>query len=312
MGNKLKKSIAFYCCSNGYGHFRRVVDIASLLKNDLDVTIYCTVEQFEKFDQPEDIVFVVSHRENINWKKALEGKTAKVIDDYFEWVEVYGDSSQEYDIVVSDNMPGLLGYRQDFILLGSFFWKDVFLSAFGENRLTEFDQMLIDKYNPTVITNKYVETQSMRNYSNKLQFGFGCKSRRKVLSDIKYNLVNKSSLKYIESYKNFIENTSLEFVDDFNYIDNTIMFARPGVGTITHCVENYLPLVALYDKNDSQEILELAQVVEDLNLGFKQDVSQPLDQTKLKLWNSNSKLLYGTKLEIDAYSSIAEFLKNYA
>ena len=209
-------------------------------------------------------------------------------------------------------MPGLLGYRQDFILLGSFFWKDVFLSAFGENRLSEFDQMLLDKYNPTVITNKYVETQSLKEYSNKLQFGFGCKSRRKIFADVKYNLVNKSSLKYTQSYGDFIESTPIEFVEDFEYVDNTIMFARPGVGTITHCVENYIPLIALYDKNDSQEILELAQVVEDLNLGFKQDVAQPLDQTKFKLWNSNSKLLYGPELEVDAYSSIAEFLKNYA
>jgi len=312
MGNKLKKSIAFYCCSNGYGHFRRVVDIAILLKDDFNVNIYCTVKQFEKFDQPEDIIFIVSHRENIDWEKALNGEMTKVIDDYFEWIDVYGNSSKEYDIVVSDNMPGLLEYRQDFILLGSFFWKDVFLSAFGYNRLTQFDQMLLDKYNPTVITNKYVETQSMKDYLNKLQFGFGCNSRRKIFSDIKYNLVNKSSLKYIDSYRNFIDNTSLEFVDDFNYIDNTIMFARPGVGTITHCVENYIPLVALYDQNDSQEILELAQTVEDLNLGFKQDVTQPLDETKYKLWNSNSRLLYGPELEIDAYSSIAEFIKNYA
>lgn len=311
MADRLKKSIAFYCCSNGYGHFRRVVDIATILKEEFDIEIYCTVEQFEKFQQPEDVVFVVSHKENINWKRALNGEREKVIDNYFDWVQDYGQSTENYDIVISDNMPGILGYRPDALLLGSFFWKDVFLSSFGENRLTTFDSMLIEKYKPTIITNKYVETQSVKDYSNKIQYGFGCNIVSERSATVNTNLINNSSLKYLDTYREFIDNLELDLVDDFTITENAIMFARPGVGTITHCVENSIPLVALYDKNDSKEILELAQVVEDLQLGFKQDVMKPFNEYDYNLWTTNTQLLEKPMLEDNAYSKIADYIRNY-
>lgn len=311
MADRLKKSIAFYCCSNGYGHFRRVVDIATILKEEFDIEIYCTVEQFEKFQQPEDVVFVVSHKENINWKRALNGEREKVIDNYFDWVQDYGQSTENYDIVISDNMPGILGYRPDALLLGSFFWKDVFLSSFGKNRLTTFDSMLIEKYKPTIITNKYVETQSVKDYSNKIQYGFGCNIVSERSATVNTNLINNSSLKYLDTYREFIDNLELDLVDDFTITENAIMFARPGVGTITHCVENSIPLVALYDKNDSKEILELAQVVEDLQLGFKQDVMKPFNEYDYNLWTTNTQLLEKPMLEDNAYSKIADYIRNY-
>lgn len=311
MADRLKKSIAFYCCSNGYGHFRRVVDIATILKEEFDIEIYCTVEQFEKFQQPEDVVFVVSHKENINWKRALNGEREKVIDNYFDWVQDYGQSTENYDIVISDNMPGILGYRPDALLLGSFFWKDVFLSSFGENRLTTFDSMLIEKYKPIIITNKYVETQSVKDYSNKIQYGFGCNIVSERSATVNTNLINNSSLKYLDTYREFIDNLELDLVDDFTITENAIMFARPGVGTITHCVENSIPLVALYDKNDSKEILELAQVVEDLQLGFKQDVMKPFNEYDYNLWTTNTQLLEKPMLEDNAYSKIADYIRNY-
>lgn len=311
MADRLKKSIAFYCCSNGYGHFRRVVDIATILKEEFDIEIYCTVEQFEKFQQPEDVVFVVSHKENINWKKALNGEREKVIDNYFDWVQDYGQSTENYDIVISDNMPGILGYRPDALLLGSFLWKDVFQSSFGENRLTTFDSMLIEKYKPTIITNKYVETQTVKEYSNKIQYGFGCNIVSERSATVNTNLINNSSLKYLDTYREFIDNLELDLVDDFTVTENAIMFARPGVGTITHCVENSIPLVALYDKNDSKEILELAQVVEDLQLGFKQDVMKPFNEYDYNLWTTNTQLLEKPMLEDNAYTKIADYIRNY-
>ena len=53
------------------------------------------------------------------------------------------------------------------------------------------------------------------------------------------------------------------------------MVARPGGGIITYCVKNQIPLIALYDENDSNEILELADKIEELNIGVKQNVKDP-------------------------------------
>ena len=308
----MKKKVGFYCCSNGYGHFRRVIEIAELLVDFYDVEIICSSEQIKKFKKINKVKYTVSSQDNINWEKALN-TPQEVIADYFNWVKLYGPYTHKHDIVVSDNLPGLLEYRSDTILLGSFLWKDVFNTLLGDNELSTYDSKLIARYKPIILTNKYVETQSVKVYNNKIQFGFGCKDRRSVFSKIKYNLVNKSSLKYLDSYSKFISKLSndLNFTDNFSHNDSTIMFARPGVGTITHCVENYIPLVALYDEKDSQEIIELAQTVEDLSLGFKQNVNEKFNTVKYKMWGNNSSILYGPKLELDGYTKIANFIKQY-
>jgi len=309
----IKKSLAFYCCSNGIGHFKRVNEISRYLTQNWNVTIYCTQFQLEKIGRVENVKYILYTVNNIDWAKLLQNEQDEMYKEYFDWLSLYGPTVTEYDIVVSDNIVGLLEYREDIILQGSFLWKDVLLSKIGTNIITTQDEFLLKKFNPPLITNKYVETQSVKSYPNKIQFGFGFESQRMIFSEIEKNLVNTSSLKYLKSYSNFIDKLKIEynlaFSDNFSYIDNVRMFARPGVGTITHCMEYNIPLVALYDENDSQEIIELAQSVEDLNLGFKQNVTQPFNLLEFKKMTSNTGRLYGPKIELEGYKKIAEYIK---
>lgn len=311
MGNRLK-TIGIYCCSNGYGHFKRAIEVSKLLAPHNNIHIYCSLDQYNKFDPILNVKYNICSRENIKWEKVLNGNSQEVIEEYFEWIEFYSNTYSKHDIVISDNLAGILKYRKDALILGSFLWSDVFKAFLGDNKLTNFDRSLIRKYNPLLITNKYVETQSVKEYNNKKQFGFGAKLRNTKVGDIKYNLVNSSSLKYLNSYSQFIKNLKktekLVFTEDFSYINNTIMFARPGVGTITHCVENNIPLVALYDESDSQEILELAQIVEDLKLGFKQNVNKPFLKSKFYSITSNIDLVKKDSIEINGYSKIVNYI----
>ena len=308
----MKKSIAFYCCTNGLGHYKRVNEICKYLTDDFTVTVYCTSKQLTKLGPVNNVAYIIVE-DNINWNLVNQGETQTAVQLYFDWLTKYGPTVNQYDIVVSDNIVGLLKFRNNIILCGSFLWKDVFNSKVGENSLSSHDEELLQLHKPILITNKYVETQSVKQYPNKIQFGFGCDSQRSIFSDIQHNLVNTSSLNYLPSYSAFIDKLKVEsklaFIDDFSYIDNTRMFARPGVGTITHCVENNIPLIALFDEADSQEIIELAQVVEDLRLGFKQNVNEPFDTVKFNTMRSNSSILYGPKLELQAYKNIAEYFK---
>ena len=84
---------------------------------------------------------------------------------------------------------------------------------------------------------------------------------------------------------------------------------RPGLGIITHCIENYIPLIALYDENDSTEIIELAQTVENLKIGFKQNVHQKFNELKYNVLKDNSIYMYN-KFEKEGYKKIASYLKN--
>ena len=56
---------------------------------------------------------------------------------------------------------------------------------------------------------------------------------------------------------------------DFNYDWNKIDFviARPGIGTISDCIENQVPIVAIGEKSNS-EIAFNASKIEQFNLGF--------------------------------------------
>ena len=311
----MKKSIGFYCCSNGFGHFKRVLEVADLLKLKFDISIFCSIEQFSKFKALEDIEYNVSHRENIKWEKVISGNGEEVIDNYLNSLKHFGKTVNNYDIVISDNLIGLLDYRSDILIMGSFLWKDVFKSHMGSNRLTDFDNNLLKKHSPVILTNKYVETQSLKEYKNKVQFGFGCKILPNLLpNNIANYLVNFSSLKYLPEYYNFVDDLKrihkLTLSNNFDITENTLMIARPGVGTITHCIENYIPLVALYSNRDSQEIIELANIVEKLEIGLKFNVDEPIDISKFNYIRDGNINLNNNVVK-DGYSNIATYIEKY-
>ena len=312
MGNK--KSIAFYTCSNGLGHFKRVTEVAKFLKDDFDVTIYCSKFQPHIIGKLSNVKYIFYTQDNIRWDLVLKGEHDLAIDQYLNWSDRYLETISEYDIVVSDNLVSLCKERNDTILMGSFFWSDVFKDYLGDNFLSSLDDALLKYRQPLVLTNKYLETQSMKEYTNKEQFGFGGKDGVKIISDIKYIIGLEPSLNYSSKYrtkiKEIIEASKFGIKDNLSYINNTCIVARPGVGTITHCVEHLIPLIALYSENDSSEIKELAQYVEELNIGFKQDINEPIRTAKLKGLHSNSNMIHTFSLEKNGYEQIANYIKS--
>ena len=311
MGNK--KSIAFYTCSNGLGHFKRVTEVAKFLKDDFNVTIYCSKFQPHIIGKLSNVKYIFYTQDNIRWDLVLKGEHDLAIDQYLNWSDRYLETNSEYDIVVSDNLVSLCKERKDIILMGSFFWSDVFKDYLGDNFLSSLDDALLKYRQPLVLTNKYLETQSMKEYTNKEQFGFGGKDGVKIISDIKYIIGLEPSLNYSSKYrtkiKEIIEASKFGIKDNLSYINNTCIVARPGVGTITHCVEHLIPLIALYSENDSSEIKELAQYVEELNIGFKQDINEPIRTAKLKGLYSNSNMIHTFDLDKDGYEYIANYIK---
>lgn len=270
------KSIGFFINSNGYGHYDRCMQIASHLDSNIHITFYGKFFQYKKIGHPGNATFIASNEDTIRWDKNI--KLNKVnFKTYKGGLKEHKQRLKKHDLVVSDNIVGILKYRPDAILSGSFFWKDVYFKKFGNNKLTDFDNNLLEKYNPLIITNKYFETGSVKQYNHKLQFGIGCK-----LNPFTYKKTNKilfiePSLNYIDTYKDFVNKIHTKVNTDINIIENSIMVARPGGGIITYCVKNQIPLIALYDENDSNEILELADKIEELNIGVKQNVENPFN-----------------------------------
>lgn len=310
-----RKSIAFYTCTNGLGHYKRVSEVALHLVNDHDVTIYCNKSQAEKIGTVGNVEYIYYTQDNIKWDLVTNGESDKAIDSYLSWLLQYGSTVKNYDIVISDNLAGLCQYG-NVVLMGSFFWKDVFKSYLGNNRLTRLDERtLLDKH-PTVITNKYVETQSMKEYPHKFQTGFGELSSPRIAHNIEYLYYQNPSNDYGLGYSRVIDKIArldIPYIksggDIPEFPEATAIIARPGVGTITHCVKNQIPLIALYSTKDSEEIIELAHIVEELKIGFKQDIDEPLRLDKFKMMNSNTIFCYAEKFEDEGYRKIANYIE---
>ena len=310
----MKKSIAFYCCTNGLGHYKRVYEVAKNLKKIYDITIYCNESQAIRIGFLNDVKYQFYEIDNIRWDLVTAGKAKEAEELYFQWAKKYGESTLQYDLVVSDNLPILLSHRSDLILMGSFLWKDVFDSYSGPNKLSDTDSSLLEEFIPPLLTNKYVETQSVKTYSNKIQYGFGCEDQMAIISDTKHTILQYPSLPYLSEYSDFLDSLldikELGCTKDLSYINNSRIVARPGVGTITHCVEHRIPLIALYSLNDSEEIIELADKVEKLKIGFKQSIDEPFNLTNLKLLSSNSNYFYAEQFEKNGYLNISNYIKN--
>ena len=151
--------VGFFVCSNGYGHFMRVSKIANQLKklNDsCEIDIFCEQYQIDKFQSilVDDFNYIPYKSSNINWNTYLGGIRFDY-DEYMKWLNQYKDIVNDYDVVVSDNIVGLLKYRNDIILSSSFLWHDVMIDKFSNNpdvlKLYEFEQNLLTKYKPNML-----------------------------------------------------------------------------------------------------------------------------------------------------------------
>jgi len=301
------KSIGFFACSNGLGHYKRISEIASLLSNDFDITIYATWFQMFHLGGAKNCRHVQQHTHNIRWDKTLSESKVDY-KSYRGCLEDHKKDLRRHDYVISDNIIGILDYRPDAIIIGSFLWKDVFYNKFGDNRISDIDRTLLREYVPPIITNKYVETGTLKEYTNKIQFGFGCKSKPYKQFKIDECVTLKPSLNYLDSYSNFFDNLKIKTTEDFSKTSNVALMCRPGLGIITHCVEHSIPLIALYDENDSSEIVELADKVVDLSIGFKQNVNEEFNYNRYSLLKDNSIYMY-KHLDKDGYKKIAGYLK---
>jgi hypothetical protein len=78
---------------------------------------------------------------------------------------------------------------------------------------------------------------------------------------------------------------------------------------LTHCVENFIPVVSLYDEDDSIEIVELAKRVEELGIGTSINIQKEFDISKIFI-NLDNTIYNKLNFEKEGYKNIANFLNN--
>lgn len=240
------KSIGYFVCSNGLGHFRRALDICGSLRYDYRITIYCNSFQYDKFkfENLDNLNFEIYDDYNFRWDYYINN-----LDDFFnfDFFKKYSKELLKYDYVFSDNLLYVLNYRNDAIIVGSFLWEDVLHDKLKSNKFSDIGYKLLDNHNPLILCNNDVIWGSLANYRNIYDIGW-------VFDQYKRE-DTRQGLYFINTYLNYLNYStifnSIEFDDHY---DDCVMVGRFGIGMITHCISNEIPMIGLYDESDSIEI----------------------------------------------------------
>ena len=271
--------IAFFVCSNGYGHFHRILQVsAHFIHHEVD--IYCEQYQYNRF-KPNipNVNFIFYKTSNIRWdERDIGSLEVKNLD--------------KYDKVITDNLVEVLKYRPDAIYSGSFLWSDVWRDKFGDNKFSDEQDEIFHNVKPKVICNGDVVFGQLKDYKNKVDIGWGCRDESFSYFNLDTIVCVTPSLNYTDTYtEKFMEirnnyQSDFNFSFNLNHTENSMFVIRPGLGMITTCVSKRIPIVALWDENDSVEIKHLAGRVEDLGLGIALNVNDdlviPPDVTKYR------------------------------
>ena len=289
--------IGIYICSNGYGHFHRMLQVCTHLPFH-EIDIHCERYQYNRFKPTQDNLNFIFYKEsNIRWDRKRVGSIdTSGIDKYVR--------------VITDNLVEVLKYRPDALLSGSFLWSDIWREKYGNNDFSDEQDKIFHDVKPRVVCNGDVVFGQLKKYINKVDIGWGCKDNSTEDFNLNRIVCITPSLNYTEKYtEKFLEirneyQDDVDFSFNINHTDNSMFIIRPGLGMITTCVSHRIPIVALWDEDDSIEIQHLAHKVEELGIGISLNVNDdfilPSDVTK---YRESFK-----KLNLNGYLKFAGFI----
>ena len=258
--------IGIYICSNGYGHFHRMLQVCTHLPFH-EIDIHCERYQYNRFKPKQDNLNFIFYKEsNIRWDRKRVGS-----------IDTSG--IDKYDRVITDNLVEVLKYRPDALLSGSFLWSDIWREKYGNNDFSDEQDKIFHDVKPRVVCNGDVVFGQLKKYINKVDIGWGCKDNSTEDFNLNRIVCITPSLNYTEKYtEKFLEirneyQDDVDFSFNINHTDNSMFIIRPGLGMITTCVSHRIPIVALWDEDDSIEIQHLAHKVEELGIGISLNVN---------------------------------------
>ena len=295
-----KQKIALIACSNGYGHVKRLLSISEAFKNKgITPTIFAQKAKVKKLSQILKINPPLIHdfdtRSDIKYQVNPKSKSD-------EWIFKL-PSLNQFDHVISDNLLEILKIRKDAWISGSFFWHES-LKNYPPNK-KKYYKDLINKIKTRVVSSSLFTPNYMNKNSNLFEIGLFSFEKNKK-NEVKENLliscgkggdlINETKKfirlllneKSLYNYNKIFIEPSLyktkmpsQFLpasyDNKMYSSLKTAIIRPGVGTLTDCIINSVPIFCYYEKNNLEMKLN-AEKVEKFGLGEN-------SKTIEKAWN---------------------------
>ena len=289
------KKIIHLVNPNGLGHLRRSIFIWNNNKlTDLNVKICIDISQvmyLNLFNPINQISFEIMDLSGMITLKNIKNKS--FVKDYFNFHNYIKKFAfiKNADLIVSDNtLIDFNAFSKNYLVIGSFLWHDIIKHKSELLDVFNHEITLLKKNKPCIYgINGFLHGSLIEyNFSYGLGWLVNNKASIKVKSnnsklavlfsgglgdmksDVILKIVQVLLKKDIEIYHSinykFIQVSKIfDFNNDWDKIDFVI--ARPGIGTISDCVENQVPIVAIGEKSNS-EIAFNALKITQFNLGF--------------------------------------------
>lgn len=297
--------IAVLACSNGLGHTRRVVAIASfMLKNGFDgkIDAFLPVKHLNTLNNWEEFVYFKNHPSvnifDFHYPKIPTQKTKMLFDK--DWESIDLPDLSKYDVVWSDNILQVLEVRPDAKITGSFLWFEVFEQNKAKNGLTNFvatQKKLLEDYRPDMAGSEYFATHAVKEKTNFFPVGLYkystlLKEKNKKGILISCGLggeeeeITRDAIKQIiekdlrppeklyveprilpEKYPDWM--VKAPFTSEM-FHDCVAVCIRPGIGTISDALVHHARIYA-FSRDESYEMLHNCEILEQLKVGERCD-----------------------------------------
>ena len=286
-------------CPNGFGHFYRLINLATFLKKKkFNVNFICSEEQKQKVKNIKNIKFFALYK-NKNLKK---NPFNFLLNFYFKKLDEY-KFIKDSEIIISDNIINKIFLNKKFYLISNFFWSEFKKGELKKRRLYfELEKKFL-KVNKYIFQNKYFNSDK-KVKTFKLNFFGDCKKKISTKENKIFYYVSKNDyipFNHFHLFKNFKIYTNhaklAQKYFNFNYfkIDNLnskhkffkYIFAKPGLNTITDAIRYKIPLITFKSDNDNELAYNL-KMIKKYNIGLilKKNKNQNLIDI-----NDNSKYL---------------------
>ena len=304
--------LAAVICENGLGHFIRTIGVLHAFRQqypDVSIEVACTEKQLrltkswskrQLFDQPNTNVTTDLLAPSISWikdpKQLSDGRLVDWEKRLRNWKPL-----QEADLVLCDNLVGILSIRPDAILMGSFLWADILSHYYPDipavRAFAERDYELLNTHRPPMICVDEIAMPGVKERTQAVGVGwFGQERRdRRDPEARKYRLavLGGATAMAFEQLKSLLKalckggdcqlavpdrlfdrlrqevpaKSMVPFhfeMEDFEQCD--LILCRPGIGTITDAIVTSTPILAFHEEGNI-EMEHNARCIEQLGIG---------------------------------------------